>query len=101
MQSTVDETRRDRQRNNAARAGQVAIDFLADVLQSQVLGKVYGDWDGRGLGLLTGCYQSRRRHSALHGQSGNGKGTGRYSSSSCICTQREKHGSPVMSCQCQ
>ena len=43
MQSTVDETRRDETDsvgNNAARAGQVAIDFLADVLQSQVLGKV-------------------------------------------------------------
>jgi hypothetical protein len=76
------ETRQTRQRDR----------FLAVfVLQSQVLGKVYGDygdWDGRG---LTDCYQSRRRHSALYTQSGMGrKGTGRYShvgSSSCICTR--------------
>jgi hypothetical protein len=51
-----DETRQTRQRDR----------FLAVVvLQSQVLGKVYGDhgdWDGRG---LTDCYQSRGRHSAL------------------------------------
>ena len=54
--SRRDETRQTRQRDR----------FLAVVvLQSQVLGKVYGDygdWDGRG---LTDCYQSRGRHSAL------------------------------------
>ena len=99
MQSTVDETRRDRQRNNAARAGQVAIDFLADVLQSQVLGKVYGDWDGRGLGLLTDCYQSRRRHSALHGQSGNGKG--REGTVVVAAYAHRERSTGAQSCQCQ